>query len=87
MRGRSRASSRVPGNEGPEWDAARVEGCESPQELNLLKAIRADGSLPEPTKQHEVWDGNSPYDARRFRIPGRRPEAADLRRWSRLAFR
>jgi hypothetical protein len=47
----------VPGNEGPEWDEARAEGCESPQELNLLKAIRADGSLPEPTKQHEVWDG------------------------------
>jgi len=47
----------VPGNEGPVWDAARAEGCESPQELNLLKAIRADGSLPEPTKQYEVWDG------------------------------
>ena len=48
----------VPGNEGPEWDEARAEGCESPQELNLLKAIRSDGSLPEPTKQHEVWDGS-----------------------------
>ena len=24
---------------------------------NLLKAIRADGSLPEPVRQHEVWDG------------------------------
>ena len=47
----------VPINEGPEWDEARAEGCESPQELNLLKAIRADGSLPEPTRQHEVWDG------------------------------
>ena len=47
----------VPMNEGPEWDEARSEGCDSPQELNLLKAIRADGSLPEPTKQHEVWDG------------------------------
>ena len=47
----------VPGNEGPEWDEARAEGCESPQELNLLKAIRVEGSLPEPTKQHEVWDG------------------------------
>ena len=47
----------VPNNEGPDWDAAHAEGCESPQELNLLKAIRADGSLPEPIKQHEVWDG------------------------------
>jgi ATP-dependent helicase YprA (DUF1998 family) len=47
----------VPDNEGPEWDEARAEGCESPQELKLLKAIRAEGSLPEPTKQHEVWDG------------------------------
>lgn len=47
----------VPQNEGPDWDAARAEGCESPQELKLLQAIRADGSLPEPTKQHEVWDG------------------------------
>ena len=46
----------VPGNVGPEWDEARAQGCESPQELNLLKAIRTDGSLPEPTKQHEVWD-------------------------------
>ena len=46
------------GNVGPEWDEARAEGCDSPQELNLLKAIRADGSLPEPTKQYEVWDGN-----------------------------
>jgi ATP-dependent helicase YprA (DUF1998 family) len=49
----------VPGNEGPEWDEARAEGCESPQELNLLKAIRGDGSLPEPQKQYEVWDGGS----------------------------
>jgi len=48
----------VPVNEGPDWDAARAEGCESPQELNLLKAIRGEGSLPEPTKQHEVWDGS-----------------------------
>jgi len=46
----------VPGNVGTEWDEARAQGCESPQELNLLKAIRTDGSLPEPTKQHEVWD-------------------------------
>jgi hypothetical protein len=46
----------VPGNDGPEWDEARAEGCESPQELNLLKAIRSDGSFAEPTKQYEVWD-------------------------------
>jgi hypothetical protein len=41
--------------EGPEWDEARREGCESPLELRLLKAIRAAG-LPEPVKQHEVYD-------------------------------
>jgi len=41
--------------EGPEWDEARREGCESPLELRLLKAIRAEG-LPEPVKQHEVYD-------------------------------
>jgi very-short-patch-repair endonuclease len=29
---------------------------ESPQELRLLKAIRADGTLPEPVKQHTVYD-------------------------------
>lgn len=40
---------------GPEWDEARREGCESPLELRLLKAIRAAG-LPEPVKQHEVYD-------------------------------
>ena len=41
--------------EGPEWDEARREGCESPLEPRLLKAIRAAG-LPEPVKQHEVYD-------------------------------
>jgi hypothetical protein len=41
--------------EGPEWDEARREGCESPLELRLLKAIRAAG-LPEPVKQHKVYD-------------------------------
>ncbi|MFC1451934.1 DEAD/DEAH box helicase [Verrucomicrobiota bacterium] len=41
---------------GPEWDEARAEGCESPQELRLLKAIRDDRSLSEPEKQHEVRD-------------------------------
>ena len=42
--------------EGPDWEEARTEGCESPQELRLLKAIRADGTMPEPTKQHQVMD-------------------------------
>lgn len=46
--------------EGPEWEEARHEGCESPQELRLLKAIRADGTLPEPEKQFVVFDGNRP---------------------------
>lgn len=41
--------------EGPEWHEARQEGCESPLELRLLQAIRAAG-LPEPLKQHEVYD-------------------------------
>lgn len=44
--------------EGPEWEEARLEGCESPQELRLLKAIRDDDNLPEPDKQHVVWDAN-----------------------------
>jgi ATP-dependent helicase YprA (DUF1998 family) len=44
--------------EGPEWEEARREGCESPQELYLLKAIRDGGDLPEPDKQHVVWDSN-----------------------------
>ena len=44
--------------EGPEWEEARREGCESPQELRLLKAIRENGTLPEPDKQHVVWDAN-----------------------------
>lgn len=42
--------------EGPEWEEARAEGCESPQELRLLKAIRTDGAMPEPSKQHKVLD-------------------------------
>jgi hypothetical protein len=44
-----------PSGEGPEWDEARSEGCESPLELRLLRAIRTAG-LPEPQKQHEVYD-------------------------------
>jgi hypothetical protein len=55
--GKVQGARPVPKNEGPEWDEARAEGCESPQELNLLKAIRADGSLSEPVKQFEVCDG------------------------------
>jgi len=43
--------------EGPAWDEARREGCESPLELRLLKAIRNVG-LPEPLKQHEVYDSH-----------------------------
>ena len=50
------SSARVFRGEGPEWDEARREGCESPLELSLLQAIRAAG-LPEPLKQHEVYDG------------------------------
>jgi hypothetical protein len=38
---------------GPEWDEARAEGCESPQELRLLRAMREAG-LPEPARQYEV---------------------------------
>jgi hypothetical protein len=44
--------------EGPDWAEARAEGCESPQELRLLKAIRADGGMSEPSKQYKVYDGN-----------------------------
>ncbi len=39
--------------EGPEWDEARREGCGSPLELRLLRAIR-DTNLPEPDRQQEV---------------------------------
>jgi len=41
--------------EGAEWEEARREGCGSPAELRLLKALRAAG-LPEPQKQFEVKD-------------------------------
>lgn len=54
LRAQPIAPRTAPG-EGPEWDEARQEGCESPLELILLKAIRAAG-LPEPLKQHEVRD-------------------------------
>gem|GEM_PF-6832015 len=43
---------------GPDCGEAKAEGWESPQELRLLKAIRLDGSLAEPDKQHEVYEGN-----------------------------
>lgn len=46
--------AQVPRGQGPEWDEARREGCESPIELRLLNAMRA--ALPEPVKQHEVSD-------------------------------
>jgi len=49
------SAARPTQGEGPEWDQARQEGCESPLELRLLKAIRAAG-LPEPLKQHEVYN-------------------------------
>jgi len=39
--------------EGPEWDEARAERCESPLELQLLRAMREAG-LPEPEKQYRV---------------------------------
>jgi hypothetical protein len=64
----------VPRNEGPAWDEARAEGCESPQELNLLKAIRADGALPEPAKQHEVWDGGRLLTRADFAFPDAKPK-------------
>jgi len=41
--------------EGAEWEEARQEGCGSPAELRLLKALREAG-LPEPKKQFEVKD-------------------------------
>ena len=41
----------------PEWDEARREGCESPLELRLLRAMRTTG-LPEPVKQHEVYESH-----------------------------
>jgi hypothetical protein len=41
---------------GPDWEEARRQGCESPIELALLRAIREAG-LPEPLKQHVVPDG------------------------------
>lgn len=41
--------------EGPEWDAARREGCGSPLELRLLLAIRQAG-LAEPQKQFRITD-------------------------------
>jgi MrfA Zn-binding domain len=41
--------------DGPEWDEARREGCESPLELALLRAIRSAG-LPEPLKQYELYN-------------------------------
>lgn len=39
--------------QGPDWDEARREGCESPLVLRLLRALR-DSGLPEPLKQFVV---------------------------------
>ena len=65
--------------EGPEWAEARAEGCESPQELRLLKAIRADGGMPEPSKQYKVYDGNRVLTRAGLRLPGLPATTADLR--------
>jgi ATP-dependent helicase YprA (DUF1998 family) len=72
--GKVQGAQPVPKNEGPEWDEAHAEGCESPQELNLLKAIRADGSLPEPAKQYEVWDGGRLLTRADFAFPDASPK-------------
>jgi len=52
IRAESDVDSPLPA-EGLEWDEARREGCESPLELRLLRAIRGLG-LPEPDKQSEI---------------------------------
>jgi superfamily II DNA/RNA helicase/very-short-patch-repair endonuclease len=49
------AADLAPARDEVAWAEARAEGCESPQELRLLQALRAE-SLPEPEKQHEVLD-------------------------------
>jgi hypothetical protein len=59
---------------GPEWDEARDEGCESPQELRLLRAIRSNGVLPEPTKQHRVFDGDRILTRADFAYLARQPK-------------
>lgn len=48
-----KASTKLPPMQGVEWDEARKEGCQSPAELKLLKAMRAIG-LPEPERQFKV---------------------------------
>jgi hypothetical protein len=72
--GKVQGAQPVPKNAGPESDAARAEGCESPQELNLLKALRADGSLPEPAKQYDVWDGGRLLTRADFAYPDASPK-------------
>lgn len=68
-RGEARVSPHV--TEGPEWDEARNEGCDSPPELQLLRAMRAAG-LPEPEKQYWVQDGRGvPFTRADFAYPGR----------------
>ena len=63
-----------PPGEGPEWDEARSEGCESPLELRLLRAIRAAG-LPEPRSSTrsmirgaDCLRGRTSHTSRRRRI-------------------
>jgi hypothetical protein len=77
--GKVQGAQPVPKNEGPEWDKARAEGCESPQELNLLKAIRADGALPEPAKQYDVWDGGRLLTRADLAFPDAAPKCASGR--------
>ncbi len=50
-----KSSVQNPPMQGQDWDEARREGCQSPMELMLLKAMR-EANLPEPEKQFEVRD-------------------------------
>lgn len=69
LRGEAWVSPHI--TEGPEWDEARREGCESPVELRLLRAIRAAG-LAEPEKQYWVQDDRGvPLTRVDFAYPGR----------------
>ncbi len=70
-RGEVRVSPHI--TEGPEWEEARREGCESPVELQLLRAIRAAG-LPEPEKQYLVLDDRGiPLARTDFAYPNQGP--------------
>ncbi|MCX7643125.1 MAG: endonuclease domain-containing protein, partial [Armatimonadetes bacterium] len=50
-----KGGAQIPLMQGQEWDEARKEGCQSPMELKLLKAIR-EANLPEPEKQFPICD-------------------------------